>query len=284
MPDSSSRDVSHAKIFISYSRADSKAAKRIADALKEADFEVWLDTTDIDPGQNWVKAIDQALTDAGYLLALLSKAALQSQWVQQEWTTVLTRQLSSTNGGVVIPLRLEPVDLPTILRTIQSIDLFPDFERGLNRLVGFLMSDTKPAWLVQREFHTKKQFEDLGGALSLQTMKGERPTYSGDTWNAWHNALHSERITDPTLEQMDNRTIRRIALRCVTQTALHSFCFDKGIQPGSLSGTSLNDQILSLLHQLLQDGILEGFLKWLAEERPRCVEAAVKAFLPVPQN
>lgn len=106
--------------------------------LKKAEFEVWLDTTNIQPGQNWVKEIDEALTEAGYLLALLSKESLQSQWVQREWTAVLTRQLSSKNGGIVIPLRLEPVDPPTILRAIQSIHLFPDFEGGLKRLIGFL--------------------------------------------------------------------------------------------------------------------------------------------------
>ena len=161
-----------AKIFISYSRVDAGAVQRIADTLKNAGFEVWLDTTDIVPGQNWVKEIDQALTEAGYLLALLSNASLQSQWVQREWTAVLTRQLSSTNGGVVIPLRLEPVNPPTILRAIQSIDLFPDFERGLKRLVGFLFSDTKPAWLVQREFSTKKEIEDLAEAPSLRVLKG----------------------------------------------------------------------------------------------------------------
>lgn len=273
-----------AKIFISYSRVDAGAVQRIADTLKNAGFEVWLDTTDIVPGQNWVKEIDQALTEAGYLLALLSNASLQSQWVQREWTAVLTRQLSSTNGGVVIPLRLEPVNPPTILRAIQSIDLFPDFERGLKRLVGFLFSDTKPAWLVQREFSTKKEIEDLAEAPSLRVLKGERPAYSSNTWNAWHDVLHHESKTDPALEQLDNRTIRRIALRCITQTELHSFCFDKSIQPGSLSGTSLNEQIISLLGQLLRDGILEEFIKWLAEESPRCVEAAVKAFLPVPQQ
>lgn len=40
-----------AKIFISYSRVDAGAAQRIADTLKNAGFEVWLDTTDIVPGQ-----------------------------------------------------------------------------------------------------------------------------------------------------------------------------------------------------------------------------------------
>jgi hypothetical protein len=121
----------------------------------------WLDTTDIQPAQNRVKKVDEALTEAGYLLALLSKASLQSQWVQREWPAVLTRQLSSENGGVVIPLRLEPVNLPTILRASQSIDMFPDFETGLNlkKLIGFLYSDTKPAWLVQGEFSVKQELE-----------------------------------------------------------------------------------------------------------------------------
>lgn len=287
MPGSNSMDIMDikgAKIFISYSRSDHEIAVRIANALKKAQFEVWLDIDRIQPGQNWVRVIDQALTDAGYLIALLSKASLESLWVQQEWTTVLTRQLSGTNGGVVIPLRLEPISLPTILRAMQAIDLFPDFDEGLKKLVGFLLCDTRPAWLVQHEFHATRQIDNLADSLSLQTLKTEPARYSNATWNAWHQALHSERVTDPALAKLDNRTIRRIALRCLSQAELQSFCFDNGIQPGSVGGNSLNEQILSLLQQLLRDGILEQFIKWLAEESPRCVENAIKIFMPTPPS
>jgi hypothetical protein len=39
------------KVFISHAWADAKLAKRIADILKEADFQVW-DDTQILPGEN----------------------------------------------------------------------------------------------------------------------------------------------------------------------------------------------------------------------------------------
>lgn len=280
MSDSPLQEPKRAKIFISYAHADSMAATRIADALKEAELNVWIDAANIKPGTNWVRTIDEALTNAGYLLALLSKAALQSQWVQHEWTAVLTSQMSSTNGGVVIPLRLEPVDPPTILRSIQFIDLFPNFDIGLHQLLEFFLSETNPAWLVQREKRREKQFGELAEALSLYKRKGERHTYSRETWHAWHNALHSEQITEPTLQGLDNRTIRRIALRCITDAEFQAYCFDERIQPGSLPGNSLNERIMSLLHKLQRDGVIENFVKWLAEESPRCVETAVKVFLP----
>jgi hypothetical protein len=87
-------------------------------------------------------------------------------------------------------------------------------------------------------------------------------------------------LTDAALQQMDTRTIRRIALRCVTLQHLQSFCIDTNTDRGSLSGSSVNEQILSLLELLLREERLEEFIRWLAEEAPCCVQAAVAQFLP----
>lgn len=130
------------KIFISYAHPDRKAAERIASALSKARLEAFFDEKSLSPGENWIAAIQSALSEAGYLLALISTASLKSIWVRQEWTAMLSRQLKGTCGGVVIPLRLEDVELPLLLSTIQQIDLFPDFDAGVAALIGFLLSET----------------------------------------------------------------------------------------------------------------------------------------------
>jgi hypothetical protein len=278
------REMSNPRIFISYAHADSEAANRIADALRSVELQVWVDASSLQPGQNWVAEIEHALEEAGYLLVLLSSTSVDSQWVQREWTSMLTRQLGGRNGGVVIPLRLEDVQPPTLLRPLQYVDLFPDFEAGLRNVVGFLLSQTRPAWLVQEEMKTRPTFEQLATARPLRVpapvIQQRRHDYAKATWDAWHAVMGHEPLTDAALQQMDTRTIRRVALHCLTLQHLQSFCIDTSTDRGSLSGNSLNEQILSLLELLLREARLEEFIRWLAEEAPRCVQAAVAKFLP----
>jgi hypothetical protein len=279
--------VAKAKIFISYAHADRDSVARIVAALKDVNLDVWADAQSLTPGQNWIAEIDRVLADAGYLLAILSRASITSQWVQREWTAMLGRQLDGKGGGVVIPLRLEDVDVPPLLQPIQRIDLFPDFKKGLAALVGFLLSETRPAWLVQQQRRGGQTTSDLAKDQALRAPAphavaygpSEGP-YPPDTWHAWHAALKHERITDPVLDTLDKKTIRRTALHCVTQQELQSFCIDAGISYGSLSGNNLNERILSLLELLIRDDRLAEFLKWLAEESPRCVEVAIRKFMP----
>jgi hypothetical protein len=276
--------MSNPKVFISYAHADSEAARRIADELRKVELQVWLDASSLQPGQNWVAEIERALEDAGYLLALLSSVSLASQWVQREWTSMLTRQLGGKNGGIVIPVRLEDVRPPTLLQPLQYVDLFPDFNAGVARVVGFLLSQTRPAWLVQEEMRTRPTFAEIASAPTLRApaaaIQQRGHGYSSATWQAWHTVMGHEPLTDAALQQMDTRTIRRVALRCVTLQHLQSFCIDTSTDRGSLSGNSVNEQILSLLELLLREARMEEFIRWLAEEAPRCVQVAVAQFLP----
>lgn len=276
--------MSNPKVFISYAHTDFEAARRIADELRKVELQVWLDASSLQPGQNWVAEIERALEEAGYLLALLSSVSLASHWAQREWTSMLTRQLGGKNGGIVIPLRLEDVWPPSLLQPLQYVDLFPDFNAGVARVVGFLLSQTRPAWLVQEEMKTRPTLAEVATAPTLRApaavIQQRGHGYSSATWQAWHTVMGHEPLTDAALQQMDTRTIRRVALRCVTLQHLQSFCIDTHTDRGSLSGSSVNEQILSLLELLLREVRLEEFIRWLAEEAPRCVQAAVAQFLP----
>ncbi|MBI1381652.1 MAG: TIR domain-containing protein [Planctomycetaceae bacterium] len=276
--------MSNPRIFISYAHADSKAANRVADELRKVELQVWLDASSLQPGQNWVAGIDEALEDAGYLLVLLSSASLASPWVQREWTSMLARQLGGKNGGLLIPLRLEDVRLPTLLKPLQYVDLFPDFESGVRNVVGFLLSQTRPAWLVQEVMKARPTLAEAAIAPNLRApaalLQSRAHAYSAETRKAWQCAIEHEPVADAVLQQMDPRTIRRIALHCVTLQHLQSFCLDTSTDRGSLAGNSLNEQLLSLLELLVREARLEEFIRWLAEEAPRCVRAAVARFFP----
>lgn len=273
--------MSRPKIFISYAHRDRDLASAIAQALKKADLEAWIDERSLSPGQNWIAEIEKALAEAGYLLALLSTTSLQSLWVQQEWTAMLSRQLGGEGGGIIIPLRLEDVEAPLLLRTLQRIDLFPDFHAGVASLVGFLLSETQPAVLVQQEMKTRRSVAELTPDSFPPGRAGTHAAqFSNATWQAWHDVMGHEPLTDAVLGKLDNRTIRRTALRCVTQQDLMSFCFDTNTNLGSIGGNTFNERILSLLDILLREARLEAFVCWLAEEQAACMRAAIQQYMP----
>ena len=61
-----------APAFFSYSRQDSEFAIRLAEDLKAAGANVWLDQLDIDPGERWDSAVENALTNCPRLLVILA--------------------------------------------------------------------------------------------------------------------------------------------------------------------------------------------------------------------
>ena len=72
-----------ARVFLSYAREDSDAAKELADAVGAAGHEVWWDQH-IQGGSRFSRAIDQALKDAEAVVVLWSDTSVESAWVQDE--------------------------------------------------------------------------------------------------------------------------------------------------------------------------------------------------------
>jgi len=72
------------KIFISHSHKDDVLARKIADSLKTAGFNVWDDTDEIMPGDNWAAKIAEGLRESEAMVVLLTPAALESTWVRRE--------------------------------------------------------------------------------------------------------------------------------------------------------------------------------------------------------
>src|SRR4029079_17853045 len=72
-----------ASIFLSYARTDARKAVRVANALEAAGHSVWWDKQ-LNPGERFSAEIDRALKSADAIVALWSKASIESAWVQDE--------------------------------------------------------------------------------------------------------------------------------------------------------------------------------------------------------
>ena len=110
------------RIFISYSRKDSRVATTIRNKLSQLGVPTWIDTQEINIGDSLIRKIERALEDVEYVFALLSRNSIRSSWVQKELEVALTHEV---NGHLttVIPILLDDCEIPGFLRSKAYADL-----------------------------------------------------------------------------------------------------------------------------------------------------------------
>jgi len=111
-----------ADVFVSYSREDKERVLALTAKLKAAGVPVWIDVGGIDGAAMWGEEIVNALDRAKVLLLMVSESAVHSHNVVKE--VVLT----SERKGHILPVHLEPTQIPTSLKYplagIQHIEYF----------------------------------------------------------------------------------------------------------------------------------------------------------------
>ena len=114
------------KVFISHAHTDEPLVKKVAASLKEAGLEVWDDTREIMPGDNWADKVAQALRESEAMVVLLTPDALRSSWVHREIENALGEQGYRKRLIPVLvgdPKELPKEDVPWILRHLRMIKL-----------------------------------------------------------------------------------------------------------------------------------------------------------------
>lgn len=100
------------QIFVSYAEQDVSFASELANNLIEHGASVWFDQNNVprDNPANWEKAVQKALHDSDVLITVMSFAALQQDYVMQDWQQFIT------DGRPVVAIVIEPIELPEALR------------------------------------------------------------------------------------------------------------------------------------------------------------------------
>lgn len=119
--------------FISYSRADSGFAVRLAKDLKSAGYDVWLDQLDIPTGARWDDEVEAALEACTTFMIILSAESIQSQNVKDEIAYAVDA------GKDILPVRIKSGNIPLRLRRLQYVD-FTDkpYEKSLKEIKSLL--------------------------------------------------------------------------------------------------------------------------------------------------
>jgi hypothetical protein len=113
----------HPIVFFSYSYNDKPIVLEVAEQFRLAGIEVWLDLSEIHFGDNIRERIDRGLDSADFIAFFVSYSSLEKPWTRRELNAIISRQLSGDRGAKVLPILLEDVDIPPVLRDIRFMDL-----------------------------------------------------------------------------------------------------------------------------------------------------------------
>jgi hypothetical protein len=134
------------RVFVAYAHEDSKSANRIFDALLNAGFEPWMDQRKLLPGQNWTRAIRNAMETSDFVVCCFSRNSIHKRGgFQAEIRYALdsSRRLP-LDQVFLLPVRLDTSPVPVeVAKEMQYVDLFPDWTAGISLLLEAIRYHSK---------------------------------------------------------------------------------------------------------------------------------------------
>lgn len=110
------------QIFISYSRKDRALADKLVDQLTKASFKVFLDTAEIDPGDNFVAVLEKKIFESDGIIPLITGNYSSSDWAQAEL------YYATAHKKLIAPLLIDGITLNALqeplCRFLRDIQLF----------------------------------------------------------------------------------------------------------------------------------------------------------------
>ncbi|MCY3976775.1 MAG: toll/interleukin-1 receptor domain-containing protein [Chloroflexi bacterium] len=117
------------RVFISHSNQDSEETLFVADALRQAGIDVWVDYENIRGGADWLCEIEAGIQRCDAVVIVLSKASATSVWVERE--CLYAWQL----GKPVFTALIADILIPLHLINIQYCDLRERRVEAMTKLV-----------------------------------------------------------------------------------------------------------------------------------------------------
>lgn len=113
-------------IFISHQHKDKEFVGDIAQTLSDVfgEDKVFYDDWSIKPGENILNKMNTGLENCKYFFFFVTHNSLDSEMVNLEWTSTLMEK--ADRHIEFIPIRVDDVDLPQVLRPIKYLDLYSD--------------------------------------------------------------------------------------------------------------------------------------------------------------
>lgn len=134
-------------VFFSHSHKNEDIVRAVASGLEKEGIDVWIDEQEIRFGDSLVSTISKGLDSADFLAFFMSKSSLNGVWSRRELDVMISRRLSKRGGAVILPILLEDVEVPALLRDVMYLDLRDgDVSRAVKKLseaIKFHLQDKK---------------------------------------------------------------------------------------------------------------------------------------------
>ena len=129
------------QVFLAYVKEDQQAAELLYEVMESAGFSAWMDVRKLLPGQNWPRAIENAIEASDFFVACFSENSVNKRGGFQaeiRYALDCARRMP-LDQIFVVPVRLNNCRVPRpIQREYQYVDLFPDWQRGLRRVLHMM--------------------------------------------------------------------------------------------------------------------------------------------------
>jgi len=158
-----------AKIFVSYSRKDSAAARKLIDAFEKMDYDVWVDWEDIPPATHWMEQIEAGIEKSDAFVFFISPDSIASEVCNVEL------EHAAKYNKRIIPIVLRQVDAKTTSNTIRELNwIFMDekgkIEKGLGLFKDAMELDFE--WVAEHNKLLEKTLDWHHGKTTSLLLRG----------------------------------------------------------------------------------------------------------------
>ncbi len=110
--------------FISHAHANKDVVDKIEAWLtNKAGLPVWYDARFLPPGAKIASELGKAIEQCRSVVIVLSKRSVESGWVKEEYDASVDQRASSKDAFRIIPIVIEPCEVPAFLKTTKWIDI-----------------------------------------------------------------------------------------------------------------------------------------------------------------
>lgn len=102
-------------IFLSHSSKDKIFVRRLAKRLSKDGIRVWLDEADLKIGDPLIHRISEAIEQADFVGAVISRNSVASNWVQKELSMAATKEIAAKKV-IVLPILIDQCEIPDFLK------------------------------------------------------------------------------------------------------------------------------------------------------------------------
>ncbi len=222
------------KVFISYSSTDKEFARRLTLSLEQYQIKCWIDERDIKVGDYILNKIEDGLLSAHFLILILSKKSVASNWVRTEWVQKFWDEVESQET-LILPILIEDCEIPKILRDKKYADFRSGFEKGFFELLSSIIPTGK-YYLTDLDIIVLKEIAD-------------RPLmWIVDRWSAGNyyydrNQPHDGNFMEQgSIDSLKVNSVKKILKQSILKSSHKDF---PGGQDHRIEITALGKQILS---------------------------------------